>query len=96
MAPAAISKKTPSKAQKAPPKKKQKKNDIFATKKFEKEIIDDDSGSDISNEEVKDPAEFEYEGESGSDAGSDLFSDGDDPLADDFLKGSDDEGRQVL
>lgn len=97
MAPAAFNKKKATKSQKAPAKKKQKKNDMFIEKRRKKEEISDDSGSDIANEEVKDPQEFEDEGEeSGSDAGSELFSDGDDPLANDFLQGSDVEGILAL
>ncbi|KAJ0101666.1 hypothetical protein Patl1_03881 [Pistacia atlantica] len=94
MAPAALSKKKGPKAQKPPLKKKQKKNDLFAAKRSKKQDISDDSDSDISNEEVKDPREFEEEErESDSDAGSELFSDGDDPLAEDFLQGSGDEDK---
>ncbi|XP_044481863.1 26S rRNA (cytosine-C(5))-methyltransferase NOP2B-like [Mangifera indica] len=67
---------------------------MLAAKRSKKEDISDDSDSDISNEEVKDPREFEEEEqESDSDADSELFSDGDDPLADDFLQGSEDEDK---
>lgn len=97
MAPAALNKKKATKSQKPPLKKKQRKNDLFVEKRSKKEEISDDSDSYIENEDVKDPQEFEDEGEeSGSGAGSELFSDGDDPLADDFLQGSDNEGTVVL
>ncbi|XP_044474169.1 26S rRNA (cytosine-C(5))-methyltransferase NOP2B-like [Mangifera indica] len=94
MAPTALRKKKGPKAQKPPPKKKQKKNNLFTAKRSKKEDISDDLNSDISNEEVKDPQEFEQEEQdSDSEAGSELFSDGDDPLVDDFLQGSEDEGK---
>lgn len=94
MAPVLLNKKRGKKSQKPPLEKKQRKNDPFVEKRPKAEEISDDSDSDIENEEVKDPQEFEDEGEeSGSDAGSELLSDGDDPLADDFLRGSDDEEK---
>lgn len=94
MAPGVLNKKRAKKSQRPPLKKKQRKNDPFVEKRSKTEEISDDSDSDIENEEVKDPQEFEDKGEeSGSDAGSELFSDGDDPLADDFLRGSDDEEK---
>lgn len=97
MAPVVLNKKRGKKWQNPPLEKKQRKNDPFVEKRSKTEEISDDSDSDIENEEVKDPQEFEGQGEeSGSDTGSELLSDGDDPLADDFLRGSDDEGTVVL
>ncbi|XP_024034084.1 LOW QUALITY PROTEIN: 25S rRNA (cytosine-C(5))-methyltransferase nop2 [Citrus clementina] len=94
MAPVVLNKKRGKKWQKPPLEKKQRKNDPFVEKRSKTEEISNDSDSDIENEEVKDPQEFEDEGEeSGSDTGSELLSDGDDPLADDFLRGSDDEEK---
>ncbi|KAH9652386.1 26S rRNA (cytosine-C(5))-methyltransferase NOP2B [Citrus sinensis] len=94
MAPVVLNKKRGKNWQKPPLEKKQRKNDPFVEKRSKTEEISDDSDSDIENEEVKDPQEFEDEGEeSGSDTGSELPSDGDDPLADDFLRGSDDEEK---
>ncbi|CAL5392463.1 unnamed protein product [Camellia sinensis] len=85
MAATAFSKKKGTKSQKPPPKKKQKKQ--------EKEELFSDS--DNTDEEVKQHGQFdeeeeEGEEEQGSDSGSEMSSDGDDALADDFLQGSDD------
>ncbi|KDP38790.1 hypothetical protein JCGZ_05126 [Jatropha curcas] len=85
MAPAALSKKKGSKSQKPPVRKKQK-NALFTEKKRKKDEILDDS--DSPDEELEEQEDFE-----GSASGSDILSDGDDPLADDFLQGSDFEEK---
>lgn len=92
MVAAALNKKKSGKPHKAPSKKKQK-TDIFTGKRSKKADIQDDSDV-LSEEELKEHGEFNGEEEEGSDSGSgsELFSDGDDPLADDFLQGSEDEG----
>ncbi|CAL1353882.1 unnamed protein product [Linum trigynum] len=87
LSPAALSKKKGLKSSKGPPKKKQK-GDLFTEKRPKKADISDDS--DGSDEEVKELVNFDGD-EEGSDSGSDLLSGDDDPLADDFLQGSDDE-----
>lgn len=93
MAGVALNKKKGAKAQKAPPKKKQK-NDLFTVKKSKKEEVSDHS--DVSDEEeVKQHEEFDGD-EGGSDSGSAISSDGDNPFTDDFLQGSDDEGTMRI
>ena len=91
MAGVSLNKKKGTKAQKAPPKKKQK-NELFTAKKSKKEEISDHS--DVSDEEeVKELEEIDGD-EDGSDSVSlsDVSSDGDNPFTDDFLQGSDNEG----
>ncbi|XAR67350.1 16S rRNA (cytosine(1407)-C(5))-methyltransferase [Bertholletia excelsa] len=70
-----------------PPQKKQRKESFS-----NKHLVKDDLLSDSNNmdEEVNELGQFDEE-EQGSDLGSDMSSDGDDPMADDFLQGSDDE-----
>ncbi|CAI0437570.1 unnamed protein product [Linum tenue] len=82
MALGSLSKKKGSKSSKGPPKKKQK-GDLFTEKRPEKADLSDDS--DVSNEEVEELENFD------EDSGSELLSGDVDPLADDFLQGSDDE-----
>lgn len=87
MAPIALRKKKGMKLQKPPPQKKQKK-EVFSTKPTKKHDISDDS--DSPTEEVVD-----HEGlfeEDGFDSHSEASSGDDNPFADDFLQGSDDEG----
>ncbi|KAJ4834252.1 26S rRNA (cytosine-C(5))-methyltransferase nop2b [Turnera subulata] len=74
-------KKKGSKVPKLPPKKKQK-NDIGQK---------DESMSEDSDSLDEEADGYSDEDELGSDSGSDILSDGDDPLADDFLQGSDEE-----
>ncbi|XP_057982469.1 26S rRNA (cytosine-C(5))-methyltransferase NOP2B-like [Malania oleifera] len=91
----AVRKKKSAKSVNPAPIKKQKnvkslKSELVATKLPKKLELSDDSESPDE--------EFEHEGldeeEQGSGSGSDIFSDGDDPLADNFLQGSDDEGSE--
>ena len=91
----ASKKKGGAKSQKSPPKKKQK-NEIFVVKDaIAKEDDLSDHSDSMSEEEL-----LEHEGFDGDEqdfgSGSDIFSDGDDPLANDFLQGSDDEGIMFL
>ncbi|XP_050246376.1 26S rRNA (cytosine-C(5))-methyltransferase NOP2B-like isoform X2 [Quercus robur] len=86
----ASKKKGGAKSQKSQPKKKQK-NEIFVVKDaIAKEDDLSDHSDSMSEEEL-----LEHEGFDGDEqdfgSGSDIFSDGDDPLANDFLQGSDDE-----
>ncbi|XP_030930005.1 25S rRNA (cytosine-C(5))-methyltransferase nop2 isoform X2 [Quercus lobata] len=86
----ASKKKGGAKSQKSQPKKKQK-NEIFVVKDaIAKEDDLSDHSDSMSEEELS-----EHEGFDGDEqdfgSGSDIFSDGDDPLANDFLQGSDDE-----
>ena len=85
----ASKKKGAAKSQKSPPKKKQK-NEIFVVKDAIAKEDDLSDHSDSMSEEEFDGDEQDF----GS--GSDIFSDGDDPLANDFLQGSDDEGIMFL
>ncbi|KAK4575674.1 hypothetical protein RGQ29_026587 [Quercus rubra] len=80
----ASKKKGGAKSQKSPPKKRQK-NEIFVVKDAIAKEDDLSDHSDSMSEEEFDGDEQDF----GS--GSDIFSDGDDPLANDFLQGSDDE-----
>ncbi|KAI4321727.1 hypothetical protein MLD38_035075 [Melastoma candidum] len=73
-----------------PPPKKKLKNDLFAKKQLKKgDLLDDSEGTSEDIEEQEDFNDEEMEGL--SDSGSEASSGGDDPLADDFLQGSDDE-----
>jgi ribosomal RNA methyltransferase Nop2 len=81
-------KKKGAKSQKPPPKKKQK-NDFFTAKHTKEDDVSDHS--DSMNEEVEEHEDFDGD-EQDFVSGSEVSSDGDDPLADDFLQGSDDEG----
>ncbi|XP_059653320.1 26S rRNA (cytosine-C(5))-methyltransferase NOP2B isoform X2 [Cornus florida] len=83
----ALRKKTGTKPQKLPSKKRQK-NDSFSSKHMEKDDIF--THSDSTDEEVKEHGGFDGERELGVDSGSEMSSDGDDPFTDDFLQGSDD------
>ncbi|XP_010094791.2 probable 28S rRNA (cytosine(4447)-C(5))-methyltransferase, partial [Morus notabilis] len=89
MAATAVNKKKGTKVQKAPPKKKQK-SELFTPKRSKKEDVLDHSDVSDEEKEVEDHEEFD-EDEDGSDLGSDVSSDTDNPLVDDFLQGSDDE-----
>ncbi|OWM85888.1 probable 28S rRNA (cytosine-C(5))-methyltransferase [Punica granatum] len=85
-----VKKKKGAKAQKPPPKKKLK-NDLFAEKRSKKDDIVEESESDDPNYEEVSEELGESDGEEGgSGTESDASSGGDDPLADDFLQGSDD------
>lgn len=92
MAPAALSKskKKGSKSNKSPPSKKQKQiNDLFTEKRpKKKEILDD---SDSFDEDIEEQEEFDED-----DSGSDILSEGDEPITDDFLQGSDGEGVMLF
>ncbi|KAF3453287.1 hypothetical protein FNV43_RR03727 [Rhamnella rubrinervis] len=87
MAATALSKKKGIKTHKAPPKKKQK-YELFSSRK--KDLSDH---SDSSDEEVVEEYEELDRDEEDSGSGSDNSSEGDDPLAHDFLQGSDDEDK---
>ncbi|XP_010276275.1 PREDICTED: probable 28S rRNA (cytosine-C(5))-methyltransferase [Nelumbo nucifera] len=71
------------KARKPSPKKKQKKE--FFSEKPPKELEDSDSPSEEEEGE---------EEEEGNDFGSEIYSDEDDPFADNFLQGSDEAGKE--
>ncbi|EEF39638.1 Proliferating-cell nucleolar antigen p120, putative [Ricinus communis] len=91
MAPAALNKKKGSKSKsQKPPQKKKQKDYLFTEKHPTKDDILDDS--DSPDEEVEEQDEFDGN-EVGSASGSDILSDGegDDPITDDFLQGSDGE-----
>lgn len=91
MAPAALTKKKALKSQKAPAKKKQKKNELFTPKGANvKEISDHSDGEDDEMVGHGESEGDEPEYDSGS--ASEVSSDGDNPFTDDFLQGSDDEG----
>lgn len=66
-----------------PPSKRKKKDELFTPKRSKEEEDDSDlsDGLDVDGDEEGSVSGFS-DGESGS-------SDGDDPLADDFLQGSD-------
>ncbi|GMY18726.1 26S rRNA (cytosine-C(5))-methyltransferase NOP2B-like [Fagus crenata] len=88
---AATKKKGGAKSQNVPPKKKQK-NEFFTAKGAkEDDLLDHSDSSD--EEEVLEHEEFDGD-EQDFGFGSDISSDGDDPLANDFLQGSDDEGSK--
>ncbi|KAF7140011.1 hypothetical protein RHSIM_Rhsim06G0084600 [Rhododendron simsii] len=98
MAATALSKRKEAKSQKPPPRKKQR-NEPPPRKKQKnvsfpaKNPIKDDliSDSDDVDEMVEEHGQLhEDQQQQGSDSGSEMSSDGDDPLADDFLLGSDD------
>ncbi|XP_030471285.1 26S rRNA (cytosine-C(5))-methyltransferase NOP2B-like [Syzygium oleosum] len=72
-----------------PPPKKKLKDDLFAEKRSKKDDVLEES--DDQSEDVEEHGEFEVEGDESGDSGSEVSSDGDDPLADDFLQGSGDE-----
>ncbi|GMY18720.1 26S rRNA (cytosine-C(5))-methyltransferase NOP2B-like isoform X2 [Fagus crenata] len=88
---AATKKKGGSKSQNAPPKKKQK-NEFFTAKGAKEDDLSDHSDSP-DEEEVLEQEEFDGD-EQDFGSGSDISSDVDDPLANDFLQGSDDEGSE--
>ncbi|KAF8031738.1 hypothetical protein BT93_D0832 [Corymbia citriodora subsp. variegata] len=72
-----------------PPAKKKLKNDLFAEKRSKKDDILEES--DDQSEDVEELEESKMEEDGTNDSGSEVSSDGDDPLADDFLQGSGDE-----
>ncbi|WCJ33124.1 Ribosomal RNA small subunit methyltransferase F [Euphorbia peplus] len=93
MAPAALSKKKGLKSPKPGPNKKLKvKGDLFTEKRPKKDDIFHDD-SDSPDEEIDGQIEFDEDDDDdqGSVSGSDILSDGDDPITDDFLQGSDAE-----
>ncbi|XP_058187744.1 26S rRNA (cytosine-C(5))-methyltransferase NOP2B-like [Rhododendron vialii] len=92
MAATALSKRKEAKSQKPPPRKKQRneppprkkqKNESFPAKNPMNLISD----SDDMDEMVEEHGQL-HEDQQGSDSGSEMSSDGDDPLVDDFLLGS--------
>ncbi|KAF7128982.1 hypothetical protein RHSIM_Rhsim10G0056000 [Rhododendron simsii] len=94
MAATALSKRKEAKSQKPPPRKKQRneppprkkqKNESFPAKNPMKDDLIRDS--DDMDEMVDEHGQL-HEDQQGSDSGSEMSSDGDDPLADDFLLGS--------
>ncbi|GMY18677.1 26S rRNA (cytosine-C(5))-methyltransferase NOP2B-like isoform X2 [Fagus crenata] len=87
----ATKKKGSAKSQNAPPKKKQK-NEFFTTKGAKEDDLSDHSDC-LDEEEVLEHEEFDGD-EQDFGSGSDISSDVDDPLANDFLQGSDDEGSE--
>ncbi|KAI8522337.1 hypothetical protein RHMOL_RhmolUnG0003900 [Rhododendron molle] len=96
MAATALSKIKEAKSQKPPPRKKQRneppprkkqKNGSFPGKNSMKDDLISDS--DDMDEMVEEHGQL-HEDQQGSDSGSEMSSDGDDLLADDFLLGSDD------
>ncbi|XP_058218255.1 26S rRNA (cytosine-C(5))-methyltransferase NOP2B-like [Rhododendron vialii] len=98
MAATALSKRKEAKSQKPPlrkkqrneppPKKKQKNVSFPAKNPIKDDLISD---SDDTDEMVEEHGQLhEDQQQQGSDSGSEMSSDGDDPLADDFLLGSDD------
>ncbi|KAG5527713.1 hypothetical protein RHGRI_028603 [Rhododendron griersonianum] len=96
MAATALSKRKEAKSQKPPPRKKQRneppprkkqKNESFPAKNPMKDDLISDS--DDMDEMVEEHGQL-HEDQQGSDSGSEMSSDGDDQLADDFLLGSDD------
>uniref|UniRef100_A0A2N9FU21 SAM-dependent MTase RsmB/NOP-type domain-containing protein n=1 Tax=Fagus sylvatica TaxID=28930 RepID=A0A2N9FU21_FAGSY len=89
----ATKKKGGAKSQNAPPKKKQK-NEFFTAKGAKEDDLSDHSDSP-DEEEVLEQEEFDGD-EQDFGSGSDISSDVDDPLANDFLQGSDDEGIMFL
>lgn len=85
-------KKKGAKSQKSPSKKKQK-SELFTAKHSKEDQFSEHS--DSLDEEVEEHEVFDGD-EQDFGLGSDISSDGDDPLADDFLQGSDDEGILFL
>lgn len=99
MAAKAVNKKNGTKPQqrKAPPRKKQKKD--FFTAKAPKQIdVSDHSDSSDEEKEVVEEREDVDGVEEDSGSASDISSEGDDPLAHDFLQGSDesDHGGSIV
>ncbi|XP_023525424.1 probable 28S rRNA (cytosine(4447)-C(5))-methyltransferase [Cucurbita pepo subsp. pepo] len=75
-----------------PQSKRKKKDELFTPKRGKKEEENDSDLSDaLDVEEVEDGMLDADEQGSGSGSGSEVSSDGDDPLADDFFHGSDEE-----
>ena len=73
-----------------PQSKRKKKDELFTPKRGKKEEENDSDLSDaLDVEEVEDGMLDADEQGSGSGSGSEVSSDGDDPLADDFFHGSD-------
>ena len=73
-------------SRKPSPRKKQRNESLSSKNPKKDDLLGD---SDNSDEEVIEHGQFVDE--EGSDLDSEMSSDGDDPLADDFLQGSDDE-----
>lgn len=70
-----------------PLSKRKKKDELFTPKHSKEEDVDYDVSDGVDEEEVENGV---IDGdEEGSGSGSDVSSDGDDPLANDFLQGSD-------
>ncbi|GFZ07355.1 S-adenosyl-L-methionine-dependent methyltransferases superfamily protein [Actinidia rufa] len=86
MAATAFGKKKGPSSRKPPPRKKQRNESLSSKNPKNDDLLGD---SDNTDEEVIERGQFDEE-EQGSDLGSEMSSDGDDPLADDFLQGSDD------
>ncbi|XP_057487642.1 26S rRNA (cytosine-C(5))-methyltransferase NOP2B-like [Actinidia eriantha] len=86
MAATAFGKKKGPSSRKPPPRKKQRNESLSSKSPKKDDLLGD---SDNTDEEVIERGQFDEE-EQGSDLGSEMSSDGDDPLADDFLQGSDD------
>ncbi|PQP91727.1 25S rRNA (cytosine-C(5))-methyltransferase nop2-like [Prunus yedoensis var. nudiflora] len=91
MAPSAVSKRKGAKAQKASPKKKQKKESFTAKTPKQADLFD--HSDSLDEQEIEEHVVFDEDDEEGSGSGSDILF-GDDPLAgdDDSLQASDDEG----
>ena len=87
MAATAVGKKKGPNSRKPPAKKKQRNESLSSKNPRKDDILGD---SDNTDEEVIERGQFDEE-EKGSDLGSEMSSDEDGPLADDFLQGSDDE-----
>ncbi|KAJ8765088.1 hypothetical protein K2173_010570 [Erythroxylum novogranatense] len=89
MAPSVRNKKKGSKLQNLPSRKKQKV-ELFTEKHSNKDEILEDL--DRPDKELDNQEDSEID-DQGSASGSDILSDGDDPLTYDFLQGSDDQGK---
>ncbi|XP_034229253.1 25S rRNA (cytosine-C(5))-methyltransferase nop2-like isoform X2 [Prunus dulcis] len=92
MAPSVVTKRKGAKAQKASPKKKQKKESFTAKTPKQADLYDHSDSPD--EQEVEEHVVFDEDDEEGSGSGSDILF-GDDPLAgdDDSLQASDDEEK---
>lgn len=95
MAPSVVTKRKGAKAQKASPKKKQKKESFTSKTPKQADLYDHSDSPD--EQEVEEHVVFDEDDEEGSGSGSDILF-GDDPLAgdDDSLQASDDEGIGLL
>lgn len=73
-----------------PPSKTKKKEELFTAKRSKEEEENDSDLSDgLGDAEVENGV---LDDDDGFGSGSEVSSDGDDPLADDFLQGSDEGG----